>query len=115
MPRKYPVFMRKNTCRTLRDRTCGPLVELPGAHDSVVPVLRGPQHQRARRSRALVRLRESVHWRVKVPLWRCFPPRVESNCNPATSCGEQLETKGQSVELTGVVRPRHKLDTARCD
>src|SRR3954452_20069584 len=61
---------------------------------------------------ALVRLRESVHGRVKVPLWWCFPPRVESNCKPATGCGEQLETKRQSVELTGVIRPRHKLDTA---
>jgi transposase len=43
---------------------------------------------------ALVRLRMSVHWRVEVPLWRCFPPRVESNCIAATRCGEQLETKG---------------------
>ena len=29
---------------------------------------------------ALVRLRMSVHRRVEVPLWRCFPPRVVSNC-----------------------------------
>jgi len=41
-----------------------------------------------------VRLRGSVHRRVKVPLWRCFPPRVESNCDAATHGGEQLETKG---------------------
>src|SRR5438874_375386 len=70
------------------------------------------EEDHAGRMPALVRLRESVHWRVKVPLWWSFPPRVESNCNPATGCGEQLETKRQSVELTGVVRPRHKLDTA---
>jgi hypothetical protein len=43
---------------------------------------------------ALVRLRKSVHRRVEVPLWRCFPPRVESNCTAVTRCGEQLETKG---------------------
>ena len=43
---------------------------------------------------ALVRLRRSVHRRVKVPLWRCFPPRLESNCALATECGEQLERKG---------------------
>ena len=43
---------------------------------------------------ALVRLRMSVHRRVEVPLWRCFPPRVESNCVLATGRGEQLETKG---------------------
>jgi hypothetical protein len=43
---------------------------------------------------ALVRLRMSVHRRVEVPLWRCFPPRVESNCVLATRRGEQLETKG---------------------
>jgi hypothetical protein len=48
-----------------------------------------------------VRLRMSVHGRVEVPLWRCFPPRVEGNCVLATGRGEQLETKGQSVELTG--------------
>src|SRR5271157_3344094 len=41
-----------------------------------------------------VRLRKNMHWRVKVPLWRSFPPRVESNCIAATRCGEQLETKG---------------------
>jgi hypothetical protein len=64
---------------------------------------------------ALVRLRMSVHRRVEVPLWRCFPPRVESNCIAVTRCGEQLETKGQSVELTGQNGPRHKLDTALCD
>src|SRR5271157_560678 len=64
---------------------------------------------------ALVRLRMSVHGRVEVPLWRCFPPRVESNCVLATGRGEQLETKGQSVELTGQNGPRHKLDTALCD
>jgi hypothetical protein len=62
-----------------------------------------------------VRLRMSVHGRVEVPLWRCFPPRVESNCIAATRCGEQLETKGQSVEMTGQNGPRHKLDTAICD
>jgi hypothetical protein len=43
---------------------------------------------------ALVRLRMSVHRRVEVPLWRCFPPRVKSNCVLATERGEQLETKG---------------------
>jgi hypothetical protein len=43
---------------------------------------------------ALVRLRMSVHRRVEVPLWRCFPPRVESNCVLARGRGEQLETKG---------------------
>ena len=64
---------------------------------------------------ALVRLRRSVHRRVEVPLWWCFPPRVESNCIAATRCGEQLETKGQSVELTGQNGPRDKLDTALCD
>ena len=52
---------------------------------------------------ALVRLRRSVYGRVEVPLWRCFPPRVESNCVLATGRGEQLETKGQSVELTGLI------------
>jgi hypothetical protein len=29
---------------------------------------------------AFVRLRASVHRRVKVPLWRSFPPLTESNC-----------------------------------
>ena len=43
---------------------------------------------------ALVRLRMSVHRRVEVPLWRCFPLRVESNCVLVTGRGEQLEAKG---------------------
>jgi hypothetical protein len=29
---------------------------------------------------ALVRLRDSVHGRVRVPLWRSFPPVAERNC-----------------------------------
>src|SRR5208283_3032913 len=52
---------------------------------------------------ALVRLRRSVHRRVEVPLWRCFPPRVESNCVLATGRGEQLDTEGQLAEPTGLI------------
>jgi len=49
--------------------------------------------QQTRRS-ALVRLRVSVHRRVRVPLWRSFPPVTESNCVVATRGGEQLEVNG---------------------
>ena len=83
---------------------------LPGRGDSA-----GGTPTDATGTVALVRLRRSVHRRVEVPLWRCFPPRVESNCIAATRCGEQLETKGQSVELTGQNGLRYKLDTALCD
>jgi hypothetical protein len=41
-----------------------------------------------------VRLRVSVHRRVRVPLWRSFPPETESNCVVATRGGEQLEVNG---------------------
>ena len=44
-----------------------------------------------RRARALEKERA---WEGGVPLWRCFPPRVEGNCVLATGRGEQLETKG---------------------
>ena len=43
---------------------------------------------------ASVRLRVSVHRRVRVPLWRSFPPETESNCVVATRGGEQLEVNG---------------------
>jgi hypothetical protein len=46
-----------------------------------------------------VRLRESVHGRVKVPLWRSFPPLAESNCVTARWGGEQLEANRQPIEL----------------
>ena len=42
----------------------------------------------------VVRLGAGVHWRVKVPLWRSFPPGTESNCVVATRGGEQLEVNG---------------------
>jgi hypothetical protein len=42
----------------------------------------------------LVRLKVSVHRRVRVPLWRSFPPVTESNCVVATRGGEQLEVNG---------------------
>jgi hypothetical protein len=43
---------------------------------------------------SLVRLKVSMHRRVKVPLWRGFPPETESNCVLATGGGEQLEVNG---------------------
>ena len=46
----------------------------------------------------LVRLRASVHRRVKVPLWRSFPPETESNCVTARWGGEQLEVNRQPIE-----------------
>jgi hypothetical protein len=46
-----------------------------------------------------VRLRESVHRRVEVPLWWSFPPRTESNCVTARWGGEQLEVNRQPIEL----------------
>ena len=42
----------------------------------------------------LVRLRVSMHRRVRVPLWRSFLPVTESNCVVATRGGEQLEVNG---------------------
>ena len=51
---------------------------------------------------ALVRLRENVHRRVRVPLWRSFPPRTESNCVTARWGGEQLEVNRQPVEPKGL-------------
>jgi hypothetical protein len=47
---------------------------------------------------AVVRLRESMHGRVKVPLRRSFPPVMESNCVTARWGGEQLEMNGQPLE-----------------
>jgi hypothetical protein len=54
---------------------------------------------------ALVRLRESVHGRVKVPLWRSFPPLAESNCVTARWGGEQLEANRQPIERRGFGYP----------
>jgi len=50
-----------------------------------------PKRQRAG---AVVRLGAGAYWRVKVPLWRCFPPGTESNCVLVTGRGEQLEVNG---------------------
>ena len=38
---------------------------------------------------ALVRLRVSVHRRVRVPLWRIYPPITESNCVVVTQGGDR--------------------------
>ncbi|MGP8235871.1 MAG: hypothetical protein ACLQVW_10715, partial [Limisphaerales bacterium] len=67
--------------RNMRGRMC-----CPGQTDSA-----GETPTEATETVALVRLRMSVHRRVEVPLWRGFPPRVESNCVLATGRGEQLE------------------------
>jgi len=53
---------------------------------------------------ALVRLKESMHRRVEVPLWRSFPPRTESNCVTARWGGEQLEVNRQPIELRSLER-----------
>ena len=52
------------------------------------------QVQKRQMTAALVRLRVSVHRRVRVPPWRSFPPETESNCVVATRGGEQLEVNG---------------------
>src|ERR1035441_3638576 len=48
-------------------------------HEKPSPDVFGGTPNTACETTALVRLRRSVHGRVEVPLWRCFPPRVEGN------------------------------------
>ena len=78
----------------------GPSIQIPKAtrlhsvRSSMDPTSSFHPHRCGRGPPALVRLRVSVHWRVKVPLWRSFPPVTESNCVMATWGGEQLEVNG---------------------
>jgi hypothetical protein len=60
---------------------------------------------------ALVRLRVSVHWRVKVPLWRSFPPVTESNCIHGDMGWRATGSEG-IVRRTVGQDPRNELDTA---